>query len=1473
MKGITIKRLVRFFCILQTITICSISIAQNSQNHVGCRASEMMNLHYQAHPEAVGERDVLQQRTEQMNNQTLSESSGKKQTGSAIEKSGATYTIPVVFHVYGTTQNGTTITLALIQNALAELNKDFNGLNSDFNSVHNTFLSSRGTLSIEFALAQLDPNGNPTTGVEFLPVANGYGVYGSYDAQIVADAWDNYKYMNVYIQGDIYNNGGVTESGVAWYPSTSMSTAGTARVVYNGAYLGTNTDQEFASVLTHEFGHFLNLAHTFDNGCTSPTNDFVADTPPCDENYDATDICHPSSNANSPLNCSNQLINAENYMDYRGRSNKGWVFPDNGCYKMFTQGQIARMEAALQDPSRITLWQTSNLIATGLLNNMSANVIVSTATNPACSGSNVTFIAAPTNEGSAPVYQWKVNGVNTGTNSPTFSSSSLNSGDVISCVMTSNMPGALNNPATSNAVTINFNPVPTSSVSIALTTGTNPTCAGSSLTFTATPTNGGSSPIYQWKVNGVNVGTNFPTYTTTSITNGQVVTCEMISNLLCAPSTPVVSSGITMVISSGVSPSVAIAVTSGSNPSCANTDVTFNATPSNGGSAPFYQWKVNGSNIGTNSPTFTSSILANGDVVTCEMISNSSCATATAVTSNPIIMNISSLLPASVVIALTSGTNPTCSGSSVTFTAAATNGGSAPSYQWQVNGVNVGTNSQVFTTSALTNNQSVTCVLTSNSSCAFPSVVVSSGITMGISSSGSPSVSIALTSGSNPMCSGSSATFTATPTNGGASPVYQWQIDGLAVGNNVPTYTSFSLTNGQVITCIMTSNASCVSAFPVTSPGITISTSVMTTPTNSISIASGSNVICLGSVVTFTAAPANQGTSPSYQWKVDGAAVGSNSPTFTTNSLTNGQTVTCILTSSASCVSSPTAMSNTISMTVNTSVTPQISISTASGSTAFCLGTAVEFNANIQYGGTNPSFQWKVNGINQGTNSNVFTTSSLSNGQTVSCVLTSNESCASILSVTSTGITVNMSTSSTPTGASSQTFCNSGTVANLVASGSSIQWYNSSLGGSPLPNSTQLNNGATYYASQTVTGCESSGRLTVIVSITSTAAPAGLVNQSFCSAATVADLSAVGSSIQWFSSSSGGTSLVSSSPLINGNTYYASQSINGCVSISRLPVLVTINTTNAPNGMASQAVCPGSTIADLVVTGNQIQWYTGPTGGAVIATSSAILSGLTYYASQTISGCESNSRLGVTVSFLPAPVAPSGSSTQHFCETATIADLVATGSEIQWFSGPNSDVPLSNSTPLSNGLNYYASQTDGCESTFRLEVAVSITANPVVTLNSFPTVCDSDEPFILNQGSPFGGTYSGAGISEGIIDPSVAGEGIHTITYSYTDLYLCTGSTTGVLIIDDCVGLDEIEKQSFVIYPNPSSGNITILSSMESIKAVKVFDSMGRTIYDQFIPENGTEIKVDLTSYAGGIYTVQVATVGGVANTQILIEN
>ena len=340
---------------------------------VNCRTTEAMQELYNTNPEAKKQAEAFETYTQEY----VAKLQEDRKNGIApMKKPGAAkYIIPTVVHVYGRTQNGESVSDLIVQTAIQWANEEFHGLNADFNTVHSQWLDKRGTIDIEFCLATKDENGNPTTGIIDHPVASGYGNGGS---NLGGDSWDNFKYCNIYIMADLYGDGGTTNSGVAWYPDLGMSNAGTARVVYNGAYLSTNPtwNPEFAAVFTHELGHWLNLPHVFDGGC-STSNDGVADTPPTA----GSQGCHSSSTSNDPLNCFGDLINAENYMDY-----------NTNCYKMFTIGQMDRVDAALQHPARVTLWQQSNLNATGCQSEPEIPVAdFSASVTEVCVGSSIDF--------------------------------------------------------------------------------------------------------------------------------------------------------------------------------------------------------------------------------------------------------------------------------------------------------------------------------------------------------------------------------------------------------------------------------------------------------------------------------------------------------------------------------------------------------------------------------------------------------------------------------------------------------------------------------------------------------------------------------------------------------------------------------------------------------------------------------------------------------------------------------------------------------------------------------------------------------------------------------------------------------------------------------------------------------------------------------------------------------------------------
>lgn len=253
-------------------------------------------------------------------------------------KSQEIITLPLVIHIvhkgepYGT---GTNITDEQVYSAIAALNEDFRkmpGTNGDGGGVDT---------GIEFCLAQRDPDGNPTDGINRVNgcdvplycekgISASYG-YGADEMDIKnLSRWPNQQYYNVWVVSEIENNNGMSGiQGYAYLPTTSPLD-GTV-LLYNAfGTVGTlKSYTQLNRTLTHEIGHGLGLYHTFNGMSCTETNcqlqgDRVCDTPPTTNN----------SNCYSPACDGTQQV--ENYMDYTAEV----------CKNKFTAGQRDRMRTS-----------------------------------------------------------------------------------------------------------------------------------------------------------------------------------------------------------------------------------------------------------------------------------------------------------------------------------------------------------------------------------------------------------------------------------------------------------------------------------------------------------------------------------------------------------------------------------------------------------------------------------------------------------------------------------------------------------------------------------------------------------------------------------------------------------------------------------------------------------------------------------------------------------------------------------------------------------------------------------------------------------------------------------------------------------------------------------------------------------------------------------------------------------------------
>jgi len=301
-------------------------------------------------------------------------------------------------------------------------------------------------------------------------------------------------------------------------------------------------------------------------------------------------------------------------------------------------------------------------------------------------------------------------------------------------------------------------------------------------------------------------------------------------------------------------------------------------------------------------------------------------------------------------------------------------------------------------------------------------------------------------------------------------------------------------------------------------------------------------------------------------------------------------------------------------------------------------------------------------------------------------------------------------TSAVPEGETNHLFCSSNipTIADLKPCSEIIDWYDSANSTLALSKSSSVIDNHIYYGAYHES-CAGNERLAVTVSITQAPQIPIASNLDFCKSdnAKLSDIVISGQNIKWYANLTDTTDIPVMTLLQNGTTYYATQTVNDCES-GRVPITVTINnvppTTTSPQSFCIQQ---NVTLNDIAITGQNLKWYDALTAGTLLSNITPLQNGMTYYASQTINGCESE-RIPVVVN-IQNTEAPTGNTTQSFCtsQNSTLSTITISGTVIKWYD--NAGILLSDSIALQDGKTYYASQTENnCESTNRLAVTVSL---------------------------------------------------------------------------------------------------------------------------------------------------------------------
>jgi hypothetical protein len=159
-----------------------------------------------------------------------------------------------------------------------------------------------------------------------------------------------------------------------------------------------------------------------------------------------------------------------------------------------------------------------------------------------------------------------------------------------------------------------------------------------------------------------------------------------------------------------------------------------------------------------------------------------------------------------------------------------------------------------------------------------------------------------------------------------------------------------------------------------------------------VTVSASADSVCAGSLLNLDAVSSGSGLFPSYQWYRNGAPAGIDSTGFGSSAFAEGDSIFCVVTSSAICNNYPVDTSNVIYAHVLPVLNPAVIISPA-GSVSVLPGDTLAFTAFATAGGTDPQYQWYVNGSPAGSDTAVFSSSYWSDGDLVYCVLTSNAFC------------------------------------------------------------------------------------------------------------------------------------------------------------------------------------------------------------------------------------------------------------------------------------------------------------------------------------------------------------------------------------------------------------------------------------------------------------------------------------------------
>ncbi|WP_207917089.1 T9SS type A sorting domain-containing protein [Flavobacterium hiemivividum] len=495
-----------------------------------------------------------------------------------------------------------------------------------------------------------------------------------------------------------------------------------------------------------------------------------------------------------------------------------------------------------------------------------------TASNngPLCVGSTLN-LTTPLVSGAT--YSWTgPNSFSSGLQNPSISGVTLATAGTYNVIVT--VAGC---PSAEGSTTVVVNPIPATPTA----SNNGPLCVGSTLNLT-TPLVSGAT--YSWTgPNSFSSGLQNP-----SISGVNLATAGTYNVIVTVAGCPSAAGSTTVVVNPLLTPSVVI--TSSSTSICSGTSVTFTATPTNGGSAPSYQWKNGATLVGTNSPTYTTTTLASNAAISVVMTSNAICPSPSTATSNNIVMNVFTGTPSG----WNGSTNITVSNQSIcppaTVTLSVPAASNAQYYQWNL------PTGWIITNGNLTN--SITVSVSSSAALGTQVIAVKA-----INPCGENTKVSTPSNGKNQIIVNSFNGVTISPSSQTVCANSSIIVTGLLTGN--ATSGNWTATNGNITLQSQVGSTITAVFTPTISGGSATATITTNTPTGSCPNTPATATVA----VTVSPLPIAAGT-------INGSATvcqGQNSVTYTVPDITNATGYTWSLPTGATIANG----ANTNSITIN----------------------------------------------------------------------------------------------------------------------------------------------------------------------------------------------------------------------------------------------------------------------------------------------------------------------------------------------------------------------------------------------------------------------------------------------------------------------------------------------------------------------------------------------------------------------------